>query len=28
MFRKIDLLRAIRIYDQRVAAKNGGRNGM
>lgn len=28
MFRKIDLLRAIRIYDQRIAAKNGGRNGV
>lgn len=26
LFRKIDLLRAIRIYDQRVAAKNGGNN--
>lgn len=24
MFRKIDLLRAMRIYDQRIAAKNGG----
>ncbi len=24
LFRKIDLLRAIRIYDQRVAARNGG----
>jgi tritrans,polycis-undecaprenyl-diphosphate synthase [geranylgeranyl-diphosphate specific] len=24
MFRKIDLLRAMRIYDQRVAARNGG----
>ena len=24
MFRKIDLLRAIRIYDQRIAVKNGG----
>ena len=23
LFRKIDLLRAIRIYDQRVSAKNG-----
>lgn len=27
MFRKIDLLRAIRIYDQRVAARNGGSGG-
>ena len=27
-FRKIDLLRAVRIYDQRVAAKNGGNTGM
>jgi tritrans,polycis-undecaprenyl-diphosphate synthase [geranylgeranyl-diphosphate specific] len=27
LFRKIDLLRAIRIYDQRVTAKNGGNTG-
>jgi tritrans,polycis-undecaprenyl-diphosphate synthase [geranylgeranyl-diphosphate specific] len=27
MFRKIDLLRAIRIYDQRAAARNGGSGG-
>ncbi len=27
MFRKIDLLRAIRIYDQRMTAKNGQKNG-
>ena len=27
MFRKIDLLRAIRIYDQRLAVKNGGNTG-
>jgi tritrans,polycis-undecaprenyl-diphosphate synthase [geranylgeranyl-diphosphate specific] len=26
MFRKIDLLRAIRIYDQRVEVKNGKKN--
>jgi len=26
-FRKIDFLRAIRIYDQRMRAKNGGSNG-
>jgi len=26
MFRKIDLLRAIRIYDQRISAKNGKQN--
>jgi tritrans,polycis-undecaprenyl-diphosphate synthase [geranylgeranyl-diphosphate specific] len=26
LFRKIDLLRAIRIYDQRITAKNGGKN--
>jgi len=25
-FRKIDFLRAIRIYDQRMRAKNGGNN--
>lgn len=28
LFRKIDLLRAMRIYDQRVAVKNGGNTGM
>jgi len=28
LFRKIDLLRAIRIYDQRLAAKNGKMSGM
>ena len=28
LFRKIDLLRAIRIYDQRIAAKNGGSTGL
>ena len=28
LFRKIDLLRAIRIYSQRVAVKNGGNNGV
>jgi len=28
LFRKIDLLRAIRIYDQRVVVKNGGNNGV
>jgi tritrans,polycis-undecaprenyl-diphosphate synthase [geranylgeranyl-diphosphate specific] len=27
LFRKIDLLRAIRIYDQRVAARTGGTAG-
>jgi tritrans,polycis-undecaprenyl-diphosphate synthase [geranylgeranyl-diphosphate specific] len=27
LFRKIDLLRAIRIYDQRISAKNGGTAG-
>jgi tritrans,polycis-undecaprenyl-diphosphate synthase [geranylgeranyl-diphosphate specific] len=27
LFRKIDLLRAIRIYDQRLAVKNGGSTG-
>jgi tritrans,polycis-undecaprenyl-diphosphate synthase [geranylgeranyl-diphosphate specific] len=27
LFRKIDLLRAIRIYDQRVTVKNGGNTG-
>jgi tritrans,polycis-undecaprenyl-diphosphate synthase [geranylgeranyl-diphosphate specific] len=28
MFRKIDLLRAIRIYDQRVTIKNSGNTGL
>jgi tritrans,polycis-undecaprenyl-diphosphate synthase [geranylgeranyl-diphosphate specific] len=28
LFRKIDLLRAMRIYDQRVAVKNGRNNGV
>lgn len=27
LFRKIDLMRAIRIYDQRLATKNGGNTG-